>query len=127
VAPLAGLDRHLISRLANYQGRGDTPSVTESLMRDGDVGVALSVLYQPFDEMDLSQEYGSPPPQSYFEDIRGQHRTVEDYVSAHAATSRSPIRRVSSTRSSAVASRFWSMLSRAAFSSVAIRPKCGAT
>jgi microsomal dipeptidase-like Zn-dependent dipeptidase len=55
-------------------------------MRAGDVGVALSVLYQPFDEMDLSQEYGSPPRQSYFEDIRDQHQTVEDYVAARAGT-----------------------------------------
>jgi len=44
----------LISRLANYQGPSDTPSVTEKLMRDGDVGIALSMLYQPFDEMDLT-------------------------------------------------------------------------
>ena len=73
----------LISRFANYQGPGDTPSVTERLMRDGDVGVALSVLYQPFDEMDLTQDYGAPPQRSYFEDIRDQHQTVEDYVSAH--------------------------------------------
>ena len=51
----------LISRFANYQGPGDTPSVTEQLMRDGDVGVALSVLYQPFDEMDLTESYGAPP------------------------------------------------------------------
>jgi microsomal dipeptidase-like Zn-dependent dipeptidase len=74
----------LISRFANYQGPGDTPSVTERLMRDGDVGVALSMLYQPFDEMDLSEDYGALPRQSYFEDIRDQHRTVEDYVKAHA-------------------------------------------
>jgi microsomal dipeptidase-like Zn-dependent dipeptidase len=73
----------LISRLANYQGPGDKPSVTEALMRDGDVGVALSVLYQPFDEMDLTKSYGSPPQQSYFDDIVDQHRTVEDHAQAH--------------------------------------------
>ncbi len=73
----------LISRLANYQGPGDTPSVTEKLMRDGDVGVVLSMLYQPFDEMDLTQSYGAPPRQSYFDDIVQQHQTVEDYVKAH--------------------------------------------
>jgi microsomal dipeptidase-like Zn-dependent dipeptidase len=73
----------LISRLANYQGPGDKPSVTEALMRDGDVGVALSVLYQPFDEMDLTKSYGSPPQQSYFDDIVDQHRTVEEHAKAH--------------------------------------------
>jgi len=74
----------LVSRVANYQGPGDTPSVTEALMRDGDVGVALSMLYQPFDEMDLSKSYGAPPQESYFDDIVDQHRTVEDHVAAHA-------------------------------------------
>jgi microsomal dipeptidase-like Zn-dependent dipeptidase len=73
----------LISRLANYQGPGDEPSVTEALMRDGEVGVALSMLYQPFDEMDLTKSYGSPPQQSYFDDIVAQHRTVEDHAKAH--------------------------------------------
>jgi microsomal dipeptidase-like Zn-dependent dipeptidase len=73
----------LISKVANYQGPGDTPSVTEALMRDGDVGVTLSMLYQPFDEMDLSKSYGAPPQQSYFDDIVEQHRTVEEHVNAH--------------------------------------------
>ena len=73
----------VISRFANYQGPGDRPSVTEQLMRAGDVGVALSMLYQPFDEMDLAQHYGAPPEQRYFDDIVDQHRTVEDYVKGH--------------------------------------------
>ena len=73
----------LISRFANYQGPRDTPSVTETLMRDGDVGVALSVLYQPFSEIDLTESYGAPPRQGYFKSIVDQHQTVEDYVAAH--------------------------------------------
>jgi microsomal dipeptidase-like Zn-dependent dipeptidase len=73
----------LISRFANYQGPGDKPSVTEKLMRAGNVGVVLSVLYQPFDEMDLTQPYGAPPRESYFNDIVDQHQTVENYVTAH--------------------------------------------
>ena len=74
----------LISHFANYQGRGDTPSVTEALMRAGDVGVVLSVLYQPFDEMDLTEPYGAAPRQTYFQDLVNQHQTVEDYVRAHS-------------------------------------------
>jgi microsomal dipeptidase-like Zn-dependent dipeptidase len=74
----------VISHFANYQGPGDTPSVTETLMRDGDVGVTLSVLYQPFDEIDLTQDYAAPPLESYFADIVNQHQTVEDYVTAHS-------------------------------------------
>ncbi|MGA2011985.1 MAG: membrane dipeptidase [Solirubrobacteraceae bacterium] len=73
----------LISHAANYQGPGDTPSVTPALMRDGDVGVALSVLYAPFNEMDLTQRYGAPPEQRYFTDLLDQRQTVEDYARDH--------------------------------------------
>ena len=53
-------------------------------MREGEVGVTLSVLYQPFDEMDLTQDYGAPPLPGYFADIVNQRGTVEDYVTAHS-------------------------------------------
>ena len=62
--------------------------MTEQLMHDGDVGVALSMLYQPFDEIDLTQSYGAPPRDSYFKDIVDQRQTVEDYVDAHAGDGR---------------------------------------
>ena len=75
----------LISHFKNYQGPGHTPSVTEQLMRDGDVGVVLSMLYQPFSEMDLTQPYGAPPRESYFKGIVDQRQTVEDYVKAHGS------------------------------------------
>lgn len=68
----------VISLVANYQGPGDTPSVTQQLMRKGNVGVALSVLYQPFDEMDLTQSYGARPLQGYFKDVSDQRKTNGD-------------------------------------------------
>jgi microsomal dipeptidase-like Zn-dependent dipeptidase len=74
----------LISKIANYQGPDDTPSVTPALMRDGDVGVVLSVLYAPFDEMDLGQPYGAPPQVGYFSDVLAELQLVEDHVTAHA-------------------------------------------
>lgn len=74
----------VISRFANYQGPGGEPSVTEALMARGGVGVALSMLYQPFDEMDLTQPYAAPPRASYFTDLLDQRQTVEDYVAGHA-------------------------------------------
>ena len=74
----------LISRFANYQGPGDSPSVTESLMRDGDVGIALSVLYAPFDEMDLGQTYGASPCGGYFADLLAELELVEKHVGEHA-------------------------------------------
>ena len=80
-----GLVVELINHFANYQGPRDTPSVTEKLMRDGDVGVTLSVLYQAFDEMDLTQDYAAPPLPRYFADVVNQRGTVEDYATAHSA------------------------------------------
>ena len=72
---------NLISRFANYQGPGDTPSVTGDLMRAGQVGVALSVLYTPLNEMDLGQPYGAAPAQGYFADVLAELQAVEDYAS----------------------------------------------
>jgi microsomal dipeptidase-like Zn-dependent dipeptidase len=73
----------LISHFANYEGPGDTPSVDEARMREGNVGVTLSVLYQPFDEMDLTQDYAAPPLQGYFADVVNQLQTVEDHAATH--------------------------------------------
>ena len=73
----------LISHFANYEGPGDEPSVSPALMRAGDVKIALSVVYQPFDEMDLSQAYGASPRPGYIGDLLAQLETVEDYVKAH--------------------------------------------
>lgn len=75
----------LISHFANYQGPGDTPSVNEERMRQGRVGVTLSVLYQAFDEIDLTQEYAAPPLEGYFADVVNQAETVEDHARAHSA------------------------------------------
>jgi microsomal dipeptidase-like Zn-dependent dipeptidase len=75
----------LISRFANYQGPGDEPSVTEPLMRQGGVGVALSVLYAPLDEMDLDESYGAPPRGRYFADLLAELELVEDHAAGHAA------------------------------------------
>jgi microsomal dipeptidase-like Zn-dependent dipeptidase len=74
----------LISRLANYQGPGEEPSVTEALMREGNVGVTLSVLYWPTSEIDLGQPYGAPPQPGYFEDIVAELETVEQWVAARS-------------------------------------------
>ncbi len=51
----------VISRFSNYEGPGDTPSVTMELIRKGGVGVVLSVLYQPFDEIDPGAAFGAAP------------------------------------------------------------------
>ncbi|MEA2274850.1 MAG: hypothetical protein QOI98_3558, partial [Solirubrobacteraceae bacterium] len=74
----------LISRFANYQGPGGKPGVTVELLNQGDVGVALSVLYLPFAEIDLTKRYGAPPEPEYFEDLIGQLDLVESDIATHA-------------------------------------------
>jgi microsomal dipeptidase-like Zn-dependent dipeptidase len=74
---------HLISRAFNYQGPGNRPSVTIDLMREGRVGVALSVLYTPFDEIDLTVPYAAPPRSGYFQDVVDQLELVEEEVATH--------------------------------------------
>jgi microsomal dipeptidase-like Zn-dependent dipeptidase len=68
---------HLISRILNYEGPGDSPSVTIDLMRQGEVGVALSVLYTAFDEVDLTLRYASPPQPGYIDSVIDQLELVE--------------------------------------------------
>ncbi|MBJ7331592.1 MAG: membrane dipeptidase [Solirubrobacteraceae bacterium] len=74
----------LLSRVANYEGPGGDPGVTLELMRQGDVGALLSVLYSPFDEMDLSKKYGAPPDSAYFGRLLEQLELVERDILQHA-------------------------------------------
>src|SRR5881628_3847943 len=74
---------NLANRLANYPASGQ-PAVTIPNLKAGGVGVVLSVLYQPFDEMDLAKKYGSPPVGSYFEDLEAQIQGVEADITRFA-------------------------------------------
>ena len=49
------------SRLLNYRSWDAGPRVTADFLAAGGVRVGLSVLYSPFDEMDLDEPYGAPP------------------------------------------------------------------
>ncbi len=49
-------------------------------MREGGVGLVLSALYSPLDEMDLSKPYGAPPEDSYFGSLQRQIAAVEEEV-----------------------------------------------
>jgi microsomal dipeptidase-like Zn-dependent dipeptidase len=71
---------NLLSRRLNYEGPGGAPSVTVELMHAGDVGAILSVLYSPFDEMDLTLPYGAPPQPGYIDSVLGQIDIVEAHV-----------------------------------------------
>lgn len=78
----------VLSRLFNYQGPGGGPGVTVDLMREGNVGAALSVLYAPFDELDLNEPYGAPPRSKYVESLRRQMQIVEEEIGREAAHGR---------------------------------------
>jgi len=73
-----GMLLDVISRLFNYEGPGGAPAVTVELMREGEVGAALSVLFEPFDEMDLDEPYGAPPKPKYFTNLMNQITRVEE-------------------------------------------------
>ena len=79
----------LAGRVGNYETVSSGPRVTVPLLREGGVGVALSVLYSPFDEMDLSLRYGSPPQGRYLHTLMRQLESVErELEERHAATAR---------------------------------------
>jgi microsomal dipeptidase-like Zn-dependent dipeptidase len=71
---------HWVSRTFNYEGPGGEAGVKTGLMHAGKVGVALSVLYVPFTEIDLKLPYGSPPKSKYFKAITDQMDLVERHV-----------------------------------------------
>jgi microsomal dipeptidase-like Zn-dependent dipeptidase len=66
-----------LGRFLNYRDFFSGPRVTLPLLRTGNVGVALSVLYSPFDELDLEQRFGAPPLPSYLDDLNAQMDAVE--------------------------------------------------
>ncbi len=73
---------NFLSRLFNYEGPSGEPGVTIELMREGDVGVLLSVLHNPLDEMDISKRYGAPPDDTYLPSLLGQLQLVEDSIAS---------------------------------------------
>jgi microsomal dipeptidase-like Zn-dependent dipeptidase len=77
----------LLSRFGNYPSPDSKPRVTVSTLRAGHVGVAFSVLYSPFDEMDLGQPYSSPPQADYPASLIRQLELVEqDIKENHSGT-----------------------------------------
>jgi microsomal dipeptidase-like Zn-dependent dipeptidase len=77
----------LLSRFANYPGSEDDPRVTLPKLQAGNVRVVLSVLYSPFDEMDLGEPYGAPPRPEYTAAVIRELELVEnDLTTNHAGT-----------------------------------------
>ena len=65
------------SKLANYRSPFSGPRVTIPKLRAGHVGVALSVLYSPFDEIDVRTKYPGEPQPDYRPTILRQLDHVE--------------------------------------------------
>ncbi|HWH94629.1 MAG TPA: membrane dipeptidase [Baekduia sp.] len=57
--------------------------VTVEGLRAGEVGVVLSALYRPLDEMDLSKGYAAPPDARYFDLLIRDLERVEAEVEGH--------------------------------------------
>jgi microsomal dipeptidase-like Zn-dependent dipeptidase len=72
-----------LSRDFNYQAPGGNPGVTLEEMQDGVVGVILSPLYSPFDEIDFSRRYGAKPRPGYFTELLDQLVLVENDIEEH--------------------------------------------
>ncbi|MEA2266314.1 MAG: rane dipeptidase [Solirubrobacteraceae bacterium] len=70
----------LISRLANYEGPNDEPSVTMEEIRAGNVGVVFSVLYQPTDEIDAGAAFGAGPGREAPAHLLDQLDEVEQHL-----------------------------------------------
>jgi microsomal dipeptidase-like Zn-dependent dipeptidase len=84
----------LASRVANYESFESGPRVTVPLLRSGGVGVVLSVLYSPFDEMDLALRYPGEPQDHYFRtllrQLEGVERDIKENFESDAAIAHNP-------------------------------------
>ena len=73
----------IASLFFNYRSIFSGPRVRMKYMREGEVGVALSVLYSPFDEVGVHDD--SKEERHYVKDIVDQAKAVEDHVNdSHA-------------------------------------------
>jgi microsomal dipeptidase-like Zn-dependent dipeptidase len=68
----------LLSRLINNRTWWSGFRVTPESIHDGSARVVLSVLYRPFEEMDLSRQYAAPPASGYFDALLEDIKRVED-------------------------------------------------
>ena len=78
--------RATILRIASALGSdpeiGAGPRVDLAELIKGRVGLAFSVLYSPFEEIDFNVDYGSPPEDEYFGELTNLMCVVEEEVNA---------------------------------------------
>ena len=73
----------LAARAFNFRHWDATWRVTPELLRAGEVGVACSVLYRPFSELDLDEPYGAPPRERVLRQARRADRRRRARGRAH--------------------------------------------
>jgi microsomal dipeptidase-like Zn-dependent dipeptidase len=73
----------LATRLLSDKDLWSGYRVTVPYLREGGVGVVFSMLYSPFDEMDLSKPYASPPASEYFTRLLNDLKSVEEEVAGY--------------------------------------------
>lgn len=73
----------IANRLDNYPSWDGTYRVTPETLRKGGVGLAMSVILGPFDEMDLDTHYGAAPEAGYFPHVIASIEAVEGEVATH--------------------------------------------
>jgi microsomal dipeptidase-like Zn-dependent dipeptidase len=72
----------IATRLGNDDSWWSGFRVTVPLIRQGSARVIFSVLYRPFEEMDLDKRYGAPPAGQYFAGLLEDIERVEADVAA---------------------------------------------
>jgi len=85
------------NRIANFRKWSAGPRVTFEKLEEGGARLVLSVLYVPFDEMDLGLPYGAPPQPGYPSELLAQLKHVEEDLQARDAAG---TRHVIATRAS---------------------------
>ena len=73
----------LFSMFFNRKNFWSGSRVTADLMQQGNVRLAYSVMYSPFDEIDFEHCYGAPPDDDYFVNLEREMTKVEEEVARH--------------------------------------------
>jgi membrane dipeptidase len=87
--PLRERIRARILRFAHRIGNAPTWDgeyrIDVEKLHKGNVGLAMSVLFRPFDEMDLTKGYAAPPDKDYFRGLIEDLEAVEAEAASHGA------------------------------------------
>jgi microsomal dipeptidase-like Zn-dependent dipeptidase len=71
------------NRIGNFPSWDGTYRIDPKKLADGKVGLAMSVLFRPFDEMDLGKRYAAAPDPEYFGRLMADLHAVETEVEGH--------------------------------------------